>query len=81
MPRGVASPTAVVQTALFPDAVGVSDCLDLVNNQLNELELVLTRLNDMKTKLESMQGVGLLFVAKVASSKSVYTGLDLTVKI
>lgn len=81
MPRGVPNSVPPVQVALFPDAIGVADCLDLVNNQINEVELCLQRLYDARTKLESMQGIGLLFHAKAANSKTVHLGLDLTVKV
>lgn len=81
MPRGVSNSAPVVQQPLFPDAIGVPDCLDLVVNQINEIELVLDRLLSVKSKLEAMNGTGFLFHAKFANSKTVFMGLDLTLKL
>lgn len=84
MPRGVPKyplNPALEQAALFPDAIGVQDCLDLVINQINEIELVLERMYGVRVKLEALSGSGLLFHAKFANSKTVHMGLDLTLKL
>lgn len=69
------------QGILFPDAIGVQDCIDAVDNQINNIEIALERLMGVKTKLESMAGSGLLFHAKFSQRHNVYLSLDLTLKL
>jgi len=79
--RGKSNAVSAPAAELFPDAIGVPDCLGLVLSQIDETKLVLERLSAIRDKLESMSASGLLFHAKLSHSKTIYLGLDLTLKL
>jgi len=84
MPRGVpnSSTARPVQVELFPETMTTSQILEEINALRESLDLVSTRLIQLRDRVENVSANGAqLFEVRWLDAKTFHTGISLTLKL